>query len=57
MKKLSYSNKQFRYGDMLVTRPFMRVLVRQIARERAEVELARLNRAFKQVAEHQGWGL
>lgn len=57
MKKLSYSNKQFRYGDMPVTRPFMRVLVRQIARERAEVESARLNRAFKQVAEHQGWGL
>lgn len=55
MKKLSYANKQFHYGAMPVTKPFMRVLVRQIAKEREEIQLARQCRAFEQVAARQGW--
>lgn len=36
MKCLRCVEGQFRYGDMPVTKPFMRVLVRQINKERAE---------------------
>lgn len=55
MKTLRCVGGQFRYGDMPVTKPFMRVLIRQINKERAEVQLARQCRAFRQVAEGQGW--
>lgn len=49
MKCLRCVDGQFRYGDMPVTKPFMRVLVRQINKERAEKQLARQCRAFEQV--------
>lgn len=49
MKTLRCVEGQFRYGDMPVTKPFMRVLVRQIAKERAEKQLARQRRAFEQI--------
>lgn len=55
MKCLRCVYGQFRYGDMPVTKPFMRVLVRQINKERAEKQLARQCRAFELVAERQGW--
>lgn len=55
MKKLSYANKRFHYGAMPVTKPFMRVLVRQIAKEREQIQSERLNKAFGIVAKQLGW--
>lgn len=55
MNKLHCVNGCFYYGDMPVRKAFVRVLVRQIARERAEVEMARLSRAFEVIAEKMGW--
>lgn len=55
MKSLRCVRGQFRYGDMPVTKPFMRVLIRQINKERAEKQLERQCRAFEQVAKGQGW--
>lgn len=55
MKCLRCVEGQFRYGDMPVTKPFMRVLVRQINKERAEKQMVRQCRAFEQVAARQGW--
>lgn len=57
MKTLRCVNGQFRYGDIPVTKPFMRVLVRQINKERAEKQMARQCRAFEMVAQqHLSFG-
>ena len=40
---------------MPVTKPFMRLLVRQITKEREEIQLARQSKAFEIVAQQQGW--
>lgn len=57
MKSLRFSNGQFRYDDMPITKTYLRMLVRKIAAERAERQLSleRQCRAFVQVAERQGW--
>lgn len=55
MKTLRCVNGQFKYGEMPVTKPFMRVLVRQIAKQREEIQSERLNKAFGIVAKQLGW--
>jgi hypothetical protein len=55
MKKLRCINRQFFYGEIPVTKPFARVLVRQISKHQEEVQLVRQRRAFKIIAEQQGW--
>ncbi|MFD3238311.1 hypothetical protein ACE2AK_04055 [Rahnella perminowiae] len=57
MKTLRFSNGQFRYDEMPITKTYLRMLVRKLAAERAERQLSleRQHRAFEQVAARQGW--
>lgn len=49
MKSLRCVRGQFRYGDIPVTKPLLRVLIQQISRERAEKQMARQCRAFEMI--------
>lgn len=55
MNQLKCVQGQFFYGAAPVKKTFVRVLVRQIAAHRAEAQIERQRRAFKIIAERQGW--
>lgn len=55
MNQLKCVQGKFFYGAVPVQKPFVRVLVRQITASRAEVQIERQRRAFKIIAERQGW--